>query len=153
MARAYHLLSKNPTVTMAYTVDQAVGPGCPNQRNDVLLVQHLLRLAWADGGGSKGYRPPGETQPLAVDGIYGPKTGKFIKFFQEEVGRRGTTLTKDGRVDPVRSGGSMGSLSATYYTILALNAARNSRQPGNQGDIAKDPGFPVELMKEFYIQF
>jgi hypothetical protein len=152
MARLYHIPSV-PGVSVAYTVDRAVGQGCLNNRGDVMLVQHLLRIAWRDVPTSKGFRPPGEEGPLKVDGWFGPKTAKFIKFFQEEANRRGAIVGKDGRVDPVRTGTTVGSISKTFYTILALNSARNSRQAGNQADIQRDPEFKPELRKQFYIDW
>src|SRR5215471_8988268 len=88
MPRVYQAKTTDPKILIAYTVDQAVGAGCPNQRADVLLVQHLLALAWIEIPASKGFRPPGEDGPLKVDGIFGPVTGRFIKFFQEEARRR-----------------------------------------------------------------
>ena len=153
MPRVYQIKGSDPSVRMAYTVDQAVGPACPNRREDVLLVQHLLRLAWKDAGASKGFRPPGEKEPLKVDGICGPTTNKFIKFFQEEANRRGANCSTDGRADPIGSGTPRGSISAKFYTILAMNSARNSRQGGNQDDISKDPEFPAELRKHFFIDW
>jgi hypothetical protein len=143
--------SGDSAVKVAYSVDQAVGTGCPNRREDVLLVQHLLRIAWRDAGSSKGFRPPGETEPLKADGMFGPKTAKFIKFFQEEAIRRGADCATDQRVDPAVSGTSRGGLSGRFYTILAMSSARNSRQLGNQDDISRDPGFPTELTKYFII--
>jgi peptidoglycan hydrolase-like protein with peptidoglycan-binding domain len=139
-------------MTLAYTVDHAVGPGCSNQRPDVLLVQHLLRLAWNDVPSSKGFRPPGEAKPLGVDGLYGPTTQRFIKFFQEEAKRRGAHVLLDGKVDAVVSGGSHGSISQSYYTALAMNAARNNRCPV-QADIAADPNFPAELTRHFFVDY
>jgi hypothetical protein len=32
-------------ILLTYTVEQSVGPGCANKREDVLLAQHLLRVA------------------------------------------------------------------------------------------------------------
>ena len=139
-------------VSLAYTVDQVVGLGGINNRSDVLLVQHLLRLAWQDAPMSKGFRPPGETKPLAVDGQCGPTTLRFIKFFQEEAKRRGAPVLLDSRVDAVVSGGPEGTISHTMYTILAMNSARNSRCP-KQADIGADPGYPAELNRHFYIDW
>lgn len=139
-------------VSLAYTVDAVVGAGGINNRADVLLVQHLLRLAWQDVPTSKGFRPPGETKPLNADGIYGPTTQRFITFFQEEAKRRGAPVLQDGRVDAVISGGPRGSISNTMYTILAMNSARNSRA-AIQADISTDAGFPSELMPHFYVDW
>ena len=153
MPRVYHIRNTVPGVKVAYTIDQAVGSGCPNRREDVMLVQHLLRIAWKNVGASQGFRPAGETEPLKADGIYGTKTAKFIKHFQEEANRRGASVATDQRVDPVLSGTSSGSISHKFYTILAMNSARNARQAGTQDDIARDPEFPSELTKSFYINW
>lgn len=153
MPRVYIVKSADPKIKVAYTVDQAVGPGCPNRREDVLLVQHLLRIAWNDVPNSKGFRPPGETQPLKADGIFGPTTARFIKFFQEEAVRRKANCATDGRVDPVVTGKPAGSITGTFYTILAMNSARNNRQLANQDDIALDSTFPGDLRKHFYIDW
>jgi hypothetical protein len=139
-------------VKVAYCVDAAVGPGCPNRRDDVLLVQHLLRIAWRPAGTSPGFRPPGESEPLKTDGIFGSTTAKFISFFQEEAVRRRAIVKQDGRVDPVVAGSATSGRSHTFYTILAMNAARNSRAP-KQDDITADPEFPGELQKFFFINW
>jgi hypothetical protein len=153
MPRVFQVKSSDPKIQLAYAVEQAVGVGCPNSRADVLLVQHLLAIAWIEIPTSKGFRPPGETTPLKVDGIFGPTTARFIKFFQEEAWRRGANCAQDSRVDPVVTGKSTGSISDTFYTILAVNAARYNRQAGNMNDISLDSGFPAELRKHFIIDW
>jgi peptidoglycan hydrolase-like protein with peptidoglycan-binding domain len=152
MPRVFQVKSSDPKIQLAYTVEQAVGAGCPNPRPDVLLVQHLLAIAWIEIPASKGFRPPGETKPLKVDGIYGPVTARFIKFFQEEARRRGANCALDSRVDPVAEGKPRGTITGTFYTILAMNAARYRRVP-NMNDISLDPGFPAELRKHFFIDW
>ena len=150
MAQVFQIKGRDPTVTIAYCVSAAVGPGCPNRRDDVLLVQHLLRLAWRTTPSSAGFRPPGESEPLKVDGMFGTKTGKFISYFQEEALRRGARVKQDGRVDPVVSGASQSAGSHTFYTVLAMNSARNSRAT-QQADISTDPDYPTELNKSFFV--
>ena len=152
MPRVFQVKSSDPSIQLAYTVEQAVGVGCPNARADVLLVQHLLAIAWIEIPTSKGFRPPGETNPLTVDGFFGSVTARFIKFFQEEARRRGANCAQDNRVDPVAEGKPRGTITGTFYTILALNAARYRRVP-NMNDICVDPGFPAELRKHFYIDW
>ena len=152
MAKVMHV-TNGQGVLVAYTVEQPVGPGCANRRDDVLLVQHLLRVAWEDTATSKGFRPPGEAQPLKDDGICGGTTNKFIKFFQEEARRRGANCALDGRVDPVLSGASSSGGSHTFYTILAMNAARNARRMANLNDIGGDAGFPADLRRALYINW
>jgi hypothetical protein len=152
MPKVMHVLN-GQGVLVAYTVKQPVGPGCANKREDVLLVQHLLRVAWEDAATSKGFRSPGETQPPKDDGICGPTTNKFIKFFQQEAKRRGANCSQDGRVDPVVSGGSISAGSHTFYIVLAMNAARNSRRASNLNDIGGDAGCPADLRKALYINW
>jgi hypothetical protein len=64
MARIY-LVQNQPAdywTKVFYTVDQAVGPGCPNRRDDVLLVQYFLRVARDDAPGFLAIVRPARTQ-------------------------------------------------------------------------------------------
>jgi len=85
--------------------------------------------------------------------MFGPVTARFIKFFQEEARRRGANCALDSRVDSVTTGKPTGSITGTFYTILAMNAARYNRQAGNMNDISQDPAFPGELRKHFIIDW
>ena len=143
----------NSVATLSYVVDSPVGLGCGNRREDVLLVQHMLRVAWEDSPLSKGFRPPGETKPLNADGVWGPVSTRFLKFFQEEAKRRGANVLLDQRVDPPVSGTSQGANSKTFYTTLALNSARNARRMATQANIAADAGFPGELVRYLYVDW
>ena len=68
----------------------AVGPHCPNQRDDVETVQRLLTLCAAAG------RMEIDEDTLKTDGVFGPKTLKAIMAFQRSVlGEQ----APDGRVD------------------------------------------------------
>jgi hypothetical protein len=153
MARVYLIKKPKPnSLRLAYTVDQAVGQGCPNRRDDVLLVQFFLKVAMEDATGSPGYRPPGE-KPITVDGTCGRQTVAYIKFFQEEGNRRnpGIPTTTDQRVDPVLSGTTKGALAGTFYTILALNVIYKERRGDLHLNISDDPLFPAELTKSLFI--
>jgi hypothetical protein len=108
-----------------YNVDAAVGAGCPNKRDDVLLVQHFLITI---NNNPNAFSPPIPTIPLPPnqifrpDGVAGPITVRAIEHFQE-VGRgRGNDITVDGRVDKA-SGTGFGTISNTQFTILFLNNA------------------------------
>lgn len=57
-----------------YNVDRAVGPGCPNQRDDVLLVQYLLKWLYAKSGDLHYRTLQPLSEPMKVDGIAGPIT-------------------------------------------------------------------------------
>jgi hypothetical protein len=60
-----------------------------------------------------------------TDGICGPTTNKFIRFFQQDAKRRGANCAQDGRVDPVVSGGSI-SAGSHNQAISPSNRRRNS---------------------------
>jgi hypothetical protein len=152
MARVY-LLTKPKLTDRAYTVDQAVGQGCPNRRDDVLLVQFLLRVAREDAPDSPGYRPPGQP-PIAIDGHFGPGTLAHLRFFEEEGNRRNpeNPTVPDGRIDPVASGTPVGSLSGKLYKIFALNVLYVKRRGAAvHADMRRDPLYPAELTKSLYI--
>jgi hypothetical protein len=136
-----------------YVNEKPVGTGCSNQRDDVQLVQLFLRIATEDAPNSPGFKPPGQPM-IEPDGIFGPTTQKYISYFQEEVDRRRNAklLSRDGIVDPVKSGSARGSLSNTMYTILALNAAMRSRR-GDSYKIENEAKFPSELKKALFIDW
>jgi len=136
-----------------YTVEQSVGLGCPNVRDDVLLVQFFLRRAMDDSPESKGIIPPGE-RPISIDGISGPQTFRYIKHYQDEDNRRnpGRGVARDGRVDSVgKSGTGFGSISNTLYTIIALNVSYRQRKGILIADIRKDNLFPKDLVPSLYL--
>ena len=150
MARVFIYNSEN--TKHLYTVDQPVGAGGTNRRDDVLLVQFFLRVAMENSAGSVGYIPPGE-QPISIDGSCGSQTNRYIKFYQEEGNRRnpGILTTTEGRIDPVTSGNAYGAISHKFYTILALNITYRNCRGIMIADIRKDPLFPAELSKSLYI--
>jgi predicted chitinase/peptidoglycan hydrolase-like protein with peptidoglycan-binding domain len=85
----------------------AVGPQCPNQRDDVETVQRLLNLSAAAG------RVEMDDGALKADGIFGPKTLNAIRAFQRRVLGE---PAPDGRVDP--GGPVMTSLCEALPTDL-----------------------------------
>jgi hypothetical protein len=150
MARIYGV-HQPAVVDFLYTVDQAVGPASPNRRDDVLLVQFFLKALMTT---PEPFQPPGE-QPIQVDGIFGRQTETYIKFYQQEDTRRNPgkmPLKKDGRVDSVQGGSSIGSISHTLYTIIALNLSyQHSLRRETHKDISKDPNFPPVLGPSLFI--
>lgn len=114
---AYQMKTPGGSRNRYYNIDSAVGFGGANRRDDVMLVQFLLRL-W----GSDHYRPPSiekddipavRMSPFphfyegvgrmfqgllpAVDGNCDGVTKTWIMMFQMSLKR----LTIDGRVDPM----------------------------------------------------
>lgn len=146
-------LVSNANIKQIYSVDQAVGPGCANRREDVLLVQLFLSAAMESHNG-KSFRPPGQ-QPIKIDGSFGRQTQAYIKFFEEESNRQFPQhlLSTDGRIDPVPpNSGGMGSVSGKEYKIVALNTVyRNRRGPAMHSDIRLDPLYPAALNQSLYV--
>ncbi len=143
MARVY----LSTTLGIAYTNDHPVGTGCPNHRDDVQLVQFFLKTV-SEGPRKDQFTPSGQ-KPLICDGLWGISSQAYLDKFLFSIASvvSSARLKQDGRVDPVRGGKVIGSVSRTVYTILALNAAyRASRGASASTDITTDPLFPSELL-------
>jgi len=149
MSRVFKVPSST-TFTVFYSVDSAVGTGCPNVRDDVLLVQFfLLRMMDDDVKGNGGFIPPSE-QPITIDGTFGRQTATYIKFFQQETIRR-TVGPSDNRVDPMK--GNLRSPTGGFlYTMTSFNFEYFNRQgSGFHANISIDPLFPAELKKHLFV--
>lgn len=118
----------------------------PNKRDDVMLVQYLLKRVYQQG---QNVQPPlsqntGAAQ-LKIDGVYGPKTARAIEQFQLEMRRNGRSIATDGSVDPERGDSAYSSVSKTGYTISWLNKYLWVLYPWLAPDITVDPECPPEL--------
>jgi hypothetical protein len=150
MARVY--LFNTSFMTLVHTNDQAVGNGCPNRRDDVLLVQFFLKVL-SEGQSQRNLTPDG-FGPINIDGLWGPTSQAYLNFFLEvnSAANPGSPLTQDGRVDPVVSGRFFGSRSGHVYTIIALNSLYQTvRGPNSLQNITTDPLFPQELRPSLQI--
>jgi peptidoglycan hydrolase-like protein with peptidoglycan-binding domain len=85
-------------------IRSSVGEGGRNIQQDVGIVQYLLNVVRRRSG----------AEPLAVDGIVGPKTLAAIREFQQS-----NSLVVDGRVDPGQA------------TISLLNGMAPQRHANN----------------------
>jgi len=137
-----------PTIKVFYSVEQAVGPGCPNERRDVMLVQFFLRAASKPAGGLPAVQPPGQAA-LTVDGVFGPKTAAYIKHYQT-VG--GSAAYADGKVSPVQGGSVVGAIHEKYLTIAHLNVGYAKRFGADRHSrIDQDPDFPASLRGALFV--
>ena len=118
-----------------YTVSKSVGYKvrrggmCPNQIDDVLLVQYLLR----EKSKERGDPPLGSL--LQVDGVFGPKTHYAILYFQwllTEAGARKEIIT--GTIGPI----STNTRIDIDNPLLHLSGLK---------DLAETPGVPPALQK------
>jgi hypothetical protein len=147
MARVY-VATSLPLVNVLYTTDQAVGPGCPNEKRDVMLVQFFLRAASKPGGGLPAILPPGQ-QALKVDGVFGPKTAAHIKHYQTA---GGGAAVVDGKVSPIQGGSTIGPVHEKTLTIVHLNVGYAKRFGANSHSrIDQDPDFPIALRPGLFV--
>ena len=143
MARVYITSS---VLKILYTIDQAVGAGCPNKRDDVLLVQFFLKVN-AEGPQKTQYTPPSKG-PITCDGIWGPNSQAYLDQYisANSAANPVAPLTQDGRVDPVSGGKFLGAIHGNLYTIMSLNNSyRLVRGMAALADITTDGLFPSEL--------
>jgi peptidoglycan hydrolase-like protein with peptidoglycan-binding domain len=122
----------------------------PNKREDVMLVQYLLKRVYQQGqncnpplksaGGD-----PHSPASLKIDGIYGPNTQGAIEHFQLEMRRNGRNIATDGCVDTERGDSATASISHTGYTISWLNKYFWVLYPQLAPDMTVDPECPAEL--------
>jgi hypothetical protein len=117
-----------------------------NRRDDVMLVQFLLKKIWQDHADRSiaVLGPAPEPGQIAVDGYYGPITARWISRFQMALSNQGYGVTLDGRVD--RAHGMVGSISHTTYTIVHLNSAFRDVDPEAFGNPSVDTGWPPDLV-------
>ena len=143
MARVYLVTG---ALKLVYTVDFAVGTGCPNKKDDAMLVQFFLKVV-SEGPQKSVFTPPGRP-PLSTDGVWGPDSQAYLNRFisANSTQNPGAPLKQDGRVDPVVGGKITGSLSGLVYTILALNTSyKGVRGVAAMLDITTDALFPQAL--------
>ncbi len=118
----------------------------PNRKDDVMLVQYLLKRVYQQGHNAQ---PPlnqqNGTAQLKIDGLYGPKTQRAIEQFQLEMRRNGRNIATDGCVDPELGDSSTASISQTGYTISWLNKYFWVLYPELAMNISADPECPMEL--------
>jgi hypothetical protein len=144
MARVY--IIAGGAISICYTIDAAVGAGCPNKKDDVLLVQFFLKVI-SEGPAADRYRPPNQ-KPITCDGLWGPNSQAYLNRYiaANSAANPNSPLKQDGRVDPVVNGKATGSRTGTLYTILALNDTYSKvRGPAALSDITTDQLFPAPL--------
>ena len=111
--------STDDTLPIFFNLVHAVGRQCPNFRDDVKLIQHLLIAFYAKSDVELGWKkPPGE---LTVTGECGTTTLNWIQQFQMDIRKGLGKGTLDGRIDRVRNKSLIGAISATTYTLAFLN--------------------------------
>ncbi len=125
-----------------YNVSMAVGLNAPNQRDDVMLVQYMLKRVYEKPVYPK-FTLSQQRGEMTVDGICGPVTARWIGHFQTDVRTTGANVLVDWRIDRALAG--MASISGTEYTIHLLNDAFRAHYPDIYENMQGDPDVPPEV--------
>lgn len=153
-----------------FVTDHAVGAGCANQRDDVLLVQFFLAALAADplraGTQRFNYQSAeglpydyllGDRPPLAIDGVCGANTVAYIRHFQKEGSKAfpasdPLSMNIDGVITPVRKGVPWGERTGKVLSIVRLNREYRAIYGAQRlMRIDQDPLFPRELASSFFM--
>jgi hypothetical protein len=113
-----------------YNIDFPIGPGRTNNKDDVALVQKLLRYIFVETehGRRRGSPLPRGTPDIVVDGKFGPTTSKYILHFKQALRLRGFSVFPDAVVLPFGPDKDQKSVvTKTFYTMaLLLTTAQNA---------------------------
>lgn len=111
-----------------YNITFPVGPNMPNVRDDVLLVQTLMKLAnFSDGVGHGLFEA---SRSIKVDGWFGDQTKRMIEAFELHIRERHLLLIADGVFEPSSNDGY--TAKGFIYKIIHLN--RFAKQAASFGD-------------------
>ena len=134
------MLKRNPNLSRFphyYNIEKAVGANCPNLRDDVMLVQFMLKL-WVQSRDS-GFVIDPPLWDVALHGKLDNPTLAFLILFQV---RNSSVGKSDGRFDPLTLDHMDGATSSLASLNLYLWA--------NKFDVFKDfsvaPGLPGPLV-------
>jgi len=128
-----------------YNVGETVGPGAPNRRIDVLLVQFFLKVIIDNPQTFNRPMPPPPGRPMVVDGIAGEITFRSIKAFQEHIRIGGQlSIVSDGRIHRA-VGSGFGAVSKSQFTITFLNTAYKAVRPAQFRNISDSADCPGDL--------
>jgi hypothetical protein len=147
MARCYALRAKLQ-ITHVFDIDLAVGPNCPNRRDDVMLAQYLMAVFFS----RQSYDPQIDSflngkLPVACDGIFGSKTKAYIEATEMWLQKQSThNVVRDSRLDPMK--GPAGLNGKMWILNQHLQFAG-----GLQGGIPSGPvKFPDALRPSLYLR-
>jgi hypothetical protein len=124
-----------------YNVDAAVGKDCPNRKDDVVLVQYLLKNA------TKAFPAVFKWDLLnyPIAGVWDRNWHGLMGAYIEAERSAGNKLVSDGRVDPVVGGHVRGPVHHLQYLIVFLNLEYSVLRPTDYPRMADVGDCPSEL--------
>lgn len=146
MAFSYPL--SEPGIPYFYNVDFSVGARGHNRREDVLLVQALLRIFYYEVG-FENCPPPSGENGIAVDGFHGSSTQRHINHVQQQFIAVGNDTGNDGLIDPFRTPYEGSLITKHHYTLVLLNdaCAHGCIETGSNNfvDLPQRDDIPIQL--------
>ena len=137
MARV-KMISVASDENVVYSVTKEVGPGCPNHRDDVLLVQYFLREV------PKYVNCPSELKGMKVEvnGITSKTFFEQILAFQKAALKAsGVLMIVDGKVSPIPR------FPKVAHTLQMLGGLYKANRPTDFFNITLASDCPSELTK------
>jgi hypothetical protein len=135
-----------------YNIDFPIGPGRFNMKDDVALVQKLLRYIFVETEHARrrGAPLPRGTPDIVVDGKFGPTTSKYIVHFKLALRRRSFSVFPDAVILPFGPDSDQQSVvTKTFYTMrLLLTTAQNADDEAPRKSLEllpSNPDVPAEL--------
>jgi hypothetical protein len=132
-----------------YNVTKAVGYGCPNEKEDTMMVQFFLKRIYTTEM-MKANKPKGN---MTVDGKIGPITRNWILKFQLDMRDMGNPCYADGIMDKAGNENNadnfVSSISRTKYTIRLLNNGLRKLDSNLYKTLPTNPEVPAELRAAF----
>jgi hypothetical protein len=125
-----------------YNLDAGVGKGGVNSKDDVLLVQYLLKTS-ADVPGKFQALVGGAVKQLA--GVWTDYDDMMLGMVQNHWRDKGTSTWQDRRVDPAPGNRTHGRVHHTQYKIITLNIIYQYVRPAVFPRIAEVTDCPGEL--------
>jgi hypothetical protein len=124
MAQIMNLgMSDLPTI---YNISYPVGPNMPNVRDDVMLVQTLMKIArFIRSAGGSG--PVESSTQIKVDGYFGKQTKRMIEAFEVMIREKNLLIISDGVFEPSSDDGYTGK--GIIYKIIHLNRFAKQASP------------------------
>jgi hypothetical protein len=133
----------NRALPVFFDVSHRVGPNCPNHRDDVMLVQYLMKKTY-QAGAPRRWQPVLPPGGVTVDGRFSYLDKYLILHYQLESAYSGRGGHIDGIISPSR--GEFTTSHHVQYTIIYLNLGLQAFFPQIQDDPRSDPEFPRPLL-------
>jgi hypothetical protein len=132
-----------------YNVNSAVGYGCPNEKEDAMMVQFFLKRLYM----TELMKPDTPKGNMTVDGKVGPVTRNWILKFQLDMKNRGNDCFPDGIMDkagnPNNANNQTAAIARTRYTIRLLNNGLRKLDSAVYKSLPTHPEVPPELRAAF----